>query len=78
MGRNAETKFKHAGNKCECLLHQSSFKQMDLEVVESLRKGNIVVFLDVSIGGSPSGRIKLELFKNKCPKVYHITGGIIL
>ena len=41
MGRNAETKFKHAGNKCECLLHQSSFKQMDLEVLESLRKGNI-------------------------------------
>ncbi|KAK8795813.1 hypothetical protein WA171_003781 [Blastocystis sp. BT1] len=66
--KNAETKFKHAGNKCECLLHQSSFKQMDLEVLESLRKGNIVVFLDVSIGGSPSGRIKLELFKNKCPK----------
>ncbi|KAK8790178.1 hypothetical protein WA538_001436 [Blastocystis sp. DL] len=41
---------------------------MDPNVLECLRRGNPVVFFDISIGGSPSGRIKLELFKNKCPK----------
>lgn len=42
---------------------------MDPNVLECLRRGNPVVFLDISIGGSPSGRIRLELFKNICPKV---------
>ena len=42
---------------------------MDPNVVEALRRGNPVVFFDISIGGSPAGRIRLELFKNKCPKV---------
>lgn len=42
---------------------------MDPNVLNALRRGNVVVFLDISIGGSPSGRIRLELFKNTCPKV---------
>lgn len=69
IDRNAENKFKHAGNKYDCLFHQTGFERMDPKVLECLRKGNTVVFFDISIGGSPSGRIKLELFKNKCPKV---------
>ena len=42
---------------------------MDPKVLDCLRRGNPVVFFDISIGGSPSGRIRLELFKNICPKV---------
>jgi len=41
---------------------------MDAALVEALRKGNVVVFFDVSIGGAPAGRMKMELFKNDCPK----------
>lgn len=51
-----------------CLLYPA-FRHMDPNVLECLRRGNPVVFLDISIGGSPSGRIRLELFKNICPKV---------
>ena len=30
---------------------------------------NPVVFFDITIGGYPSGRIKMELFADVCPKV---------
>lgn len=43
---------------------------MDQQVVACLRRGNPVVFFDISIGGTPSGRIRFELFKKQCPKVY--------
>merc|ERR1712108_102707 len=29
---------------------------------------NPIVFIDVSIGDEPAGRIKMELFADKCPK----------
>jgi peptidyl-prolyl isomerase H (cyclophilin H) len=41
---------------------------MDQALSEALRRGNPVVFFDISIGGAPAGRIKLELFKKDCPK----------
>ena len=53
--------------------HLSLISIMDPNDLECLRRGNPVVFFDISIGGSPSGRIKLELFKNKCPKVGRIS-----
>mmetsp|Transcript_31752 Transcript_31752/g.75400 ORF Transcript_31752/g.75400 Transcript_31752/m.75400 type:complete len:186 (-) Transcript_31752:273-830(-) len=31
-------------------------------------EGNPVVFFDVTIGGAPAGRIKMELFSDLCPK----------
>ena len=43
---------------------------MDQQVVACLRRGNPVVFFDISIGGTPSGRIRFELFKKLCPKVH--------
>ncbi len=41
---------------------------MDPALSEALSTGNPVVFLDVSIGGVPIGRIKLVLFADICPK----------
>jgi peptidyl-prolyl isomerase H (cyclophilin H) len=41
---------------------------MDPLLSEALRKGHPVVFFDVGIGNVPLGRIKIELFKNDCPK----------
>jgi peptidyl-prolyl isomerase H (cyclophilin H) len=41
---------------------------MDAALSEALRRGNPVVFFDVSIGGAPAGRLRLELFKKDCPK----------
>jgi len=38
-------------------------------VAEAIKRGNIVVFFDVSIGGVPQGRLFLELFKDVAPKV---------
>lgn len=35
----------------------------------SIKMSNPRVFFDVSIGGQPSGRIVMELFKDKVPKV---------
>lgn len=29
---------------------------------------NPIVFMDISIGGVPAGRLKMELFSDKCPK----------
>lgn len=42
---------------------------MDPAIVEAVKKGNPVVFFDISIGGVSAGRIKMELFKSECPKV---------
>ncbi|KAE9014995.1 hypothetical protein PF005_g7734 [Phytophthora fragariae] len=41
---------------------------MDSALSEALRRGNPVVFFDVSIGGAPVGRLRLELFKKDCPR----------
>lgn len=41
---------------------------MDAALSEALRRGNVVVFFDIAIGGVPAGRIKMELFKKDCPK----------
>jgi peptidyl-prolyl isomerase H (cyclophilin H) len=37
-------------------------------LTDALSRGNPVVFFDVSIGGMPAGRIKIELFADVCPK----------
>lgn len=37
-------------------------------MVQAVARGNPVVFFDVTIGGAPAGRIKMELFKDVCPK----------
>lgn len=36
---------------------------------EAIRRGNPVVFFDITIGGVPSGRIKMELFRDVVPRV---------
>ncbi|KAG6968796.1 hypothetical protein JG687_00003555 [Phytophthora cactorum] len=41
---------------------------MDAALSEALRRGNPVVFFDISIGGAPVGRLRLELFKKDCPR----------
>ncbi|KAK8812358.1 hypothetical protein WA158_007592 [Blastocystis sp. Blastoise] len=41
---------------------------MDANLVAAIKRGNPVCFLDIAIAGNPIGRIKLELFKNICPK----------
>lgn len=41
---------------------------MDPALQEALKRGNPVVFFDVTIGGHPAGRIKMELFKDSVPK----------
>jgi peptidyl-prolyl isomerase H (cyclophilin H) len=33
-----------------------------------LEEENPVVFFDITIGGHPIGRIKMELFRKICPK----------
>ncbi|CAM9323283.1 unnamed protein product [Chrysoparadoxa australica] len=40
----------------------------DPAISEAVARGNPVVFLDVSIGGTAVGRIKIELFADVCPK----------
>ena len=40
---------------------------MDPIVKESLDRGNPVCFFDISIGGQPQGRIRMELFKDVAP-----------
>lgn len=37
-------------------------------IAEAIKKGNPCVFFDVTLGGVPAGRIKLELFKSVAPK----------
>lgn len=41
---------------------------MDPVLQEVLDRGNYVVFFDISIGGIPAGRIKMELFADLCPQ----------
>lgn len=41
---------------------------MDPVVEEILSRGNHVVFFDIAIGGIPSGRIRMELFADLCPR----------
>ncbi|KAI9921733.1 hypothetical protein PsorP6_000139 [Peronosclerospora sorghi] len=41
---------------------------MDVPLSEALRRGNVVVFFDIAIGGAPIGRLRLELFKQDCPR----------
>jgi peptidyl-prolyl isomerase H (cyclophilin H) len=38
----------------------------------SKTNNNPIVFFDISIGGTPAGRIKMELFSDVCPKVFNI------
>ncbi|CAM9898139.1 unnamed protein product [Ascophyllum nodosum] len=40
----------------------------DPAIAEAIARGNPVVFFDVTIGGAPAGRIKMELFKDTSPK----------
>jgi peptidyl-prolyl isomerase H (cyclophilin H) len=37
-------------------------------VSEAIKRGNVCVFFDISLGGVPAGRIKMELFKNIVPR----------
>lgn len=41
---------------------------MDPNVADAINRGNPVVFFDMAIGGISAGRIKIELFKDVCPK----------
>jgi peptidyl-prolyl isomerase H (cyclophilin H) len=41
---------------------------MDPTVAEIIARGNPVVFFDVSIAGVMTGRLKIELFADVCPK----------
>ena len=40
----------------------------ELTVAEAVRRGNPVVFLDITIGGTATGRIRLELFAGIVPR----------
>ena len=56
-------------NSSTRVLSLSSVKQMgDRMTVEALERGNPVVFLDIAIGSSFIGRIRIELFKDVAPK----------
>jgi peptidyl-prolyl isomerase H (cyclophilin H) len=41
---------------------------MDPLVAEAIGRGNPVVFLDVSLGVTPLGRINIELYRDVAPK----------
>ena len=41
---------------------------MDPVIVDAINRGNPVVFFDVSIAGVPVGRVKMELFRDICPR----------
>lgn len=40
----------------------------DAAVMDAIARGNPVVFFDITIGGVPSGRIRMELFADVAPK----------
>ncbi len=40
----------------------------ELTVADVVRRGNVAVFFDITIGGHPVGRIKMELWKAQVPK----------
>lgn len=37
-------------------------------LADVLKRGNVAVFFDVSIGGQPAGRIRMELYKAQVPR----------
>ena len=37
-------------------------------VADVVKRGNVAVFLDLSVGGVAVGRVRLELFKAQCPR----------
>lgn len=41
---------------------------MDPVLSEAISRGNPVVFFDIAIAGVASGRIRMELFADVCPK----------
>ena len=45
-----------------------SVTMADPIVLDAIARGNPVVFFDITIGGVPSGRIKMELFSDETPK----------
>ena len=47
-------------------------------VLDAIARGNPVVFFDITIGGVPSGRIKMELFLTRRQKRRRISGGCVL
>ena len=49
---------------------------MNPNVAAAIKRGNPVVFFDISIGDSPQGRIVMELFKDVCPKVSNTTASL--
>ena len=44
------------------------FVSMDPLLSDALQRGNVVVFLDIGIGGVSVGRLKIELFVDVAPK----------
>ena len=43
--------------------------QEETTLAEALKRGNPVVFFDITIADRASGRIKMELFKDVAPRV---------
>jgi len=43
--------------------------EVEYSVADVVKRGNPVVFFDITISGRPAGRIKMELFADKVPKV---------
>jgi hypothetical protein len=43
--------------------------QEETTLSEALKRGNPVVFFDITIAGRASGRVKMELFKDVAPRV---------
>ena len=41
---------------------------MDPSIGDAIARGNPVVFFDITIGGMPAGRIKIELFADIRPR----------
>jgi peptidyl-prolyl isomerase H (cyclophilin H) len=41
----------------------------EVTVADAIKRGNPCVFFDVTIGGHPAGRVKIELFKASAPRV---------
>ena len=54
--------------KVQIFIYYDLSRKMDPRLSEALERGHSVVFLDISIGGQPLGRLKLELFNDIAPK----------
>ena len=46
----------------------SSALPLHMPRLDAIARGNPVEFFDITIGGVPSGRIKMELFSDETPK----------